>query len=122
MDAPYRAVGGLRDARSASLLPCSIKVSFVSSPMESSGRCEFNIHSNMLAAGFAYLSETMAVDRRDFQRLRLAKPILSLLDGQNALILDIGIGGVFIEHYGTFPPRQRFRLLFRWKSDDVEYL
>ena len=64
----------------------------------------------------------MAVDRREFQRLRLAKPILCLLDGQNALILDIGVGGVFVEHYGTFLPRERFRLLFRWKSEDVEFL
>ena len=64
----------------------------------------------------------MAADRREFQRLRLAKPILALLDGQNALILDIGVGGVFVEHYGTFEPGQRFRLLFRWKSEDVEYL
>lgn len=64
----------------------------------------------------------MAKDRREFQRLRLAKPILSLLDGQNALILDIGVGGAFVEHYGTFKPRQRFRLLFRWKAEDVEFL
>ena len=64
----------------------------------------------------------MAVDRREFQRLRLAKPILALLDGQNALVLDIGVGGAFVEHYGTFSPRQRFRLLFRWKAEDVEFL
>ncbi len=64
----------------------------------------------------------MASDRREFQRLRLAKPILCLLDGQNALILDIGVGGVFVEHYGIFLPRERFRLLFRWKSEDVEFL
>ena len=64
----------------------------------------------------------MAVDRREFQRLRLAKPILCLLDGQNALMLDIGVDGVFVEHYGTFVPRERFRLLFRWKAEDVEFL
>jgi hypothetical protein len=64
----------------------------------------------------------MAADRREFQRLRLAKPILGLLDGQNALILDIGINGAFIEHYGTFPSKHRFRLLFRWNSEDVEFL
>src|SRR5437870_8659763 len=60
-------------------------------------------------------------DRREFQRLSLAKPILALLDGQNALILDIGVGGAFIEHYGTFEPKQRFRLLFRWQAEDVEF-
>jgi hypothetical protein len=64
----------------------------------------------------------MADDRREFQRLHLAKPILALLDGQNALILDIGMAGAFIEHYGTFEPGERFALLFRWKSEDVEFL
>jgi len=64
----------------------------------------------------------MAVDRRESQRLRLAKPILALLDGQNALILDVGVGGTFIEHYGTFESGQRFRLVFRWKAEDVEFL
>jgi hypothetical protein len=63
----------------------------------------------------------MATDRREFQRLRLAKPILALLDGQNALILDVGVGGLFVEHYGTFEPKQRFRLVFRWMAEDVEY-
>ena len=61
-------------------------------------------------------------ERRDFQRLRLAKPILALLDGQNALLLDIGVGGAFVEHYGTFQRGERFALLFRWKSEDVEFL
>src|SRR6476661_802148 len=40
-------------------------------------------------------------DRRRFQRLKLAKPILGLIDGQSALILDIGVGGAFVEHYGA---------------------
>ena len=40
----------------------------------------------------------VANDRREFQRLRLAKPILALMDGQSALILDIGIAGAYIEH------------------------
>ena len=61
-------------------------------------------------------------DRREFQRLRLAKPILALLDGQNALILDIGIGGAFIEHYGQPNLGDRQRLLFRWKGTDVQFL
>jgi hypothetical protein len=64
----------------------------------------------------------MASERRDYQRLRLAKPILALLDGQNALILDIGVGGAFVEHYGTFRAGEQFALLFRWKSEDVEFL
>ncbi len=61
-------------------------------------------------------------DRRDFQRLRLAKPILALLDGQNALILDIGISGAFVEHYGQTNAGDRFTLLFRWKGTDVEFV
>lgn len=64
----------------------------------------------------------MVIDRREFQRLRLAKPILALLDGENALILDIGVGGVYIEHYGTTEPGRPFRLVFRWKAEDVEFL
>src|SRR6266536_4897522 len=63
-----------------------------------------------------------ASDRREFQRLRLAKPILALMDGQNALILDIGIGGAYIEHYGALPEGARFQLLFRWQGADVELL
>lgn len=64
----------------------------------------------------------VANDRREFQRLRLAKPILALMDGQNALILDIGIGGAYLEHYGALPPGARFKLLFRWLGADVELL
>lgn len=64
----------------------------------------------------------VANDRREYQRLRLAKPILALMDGQNALILDIGVGGAYLEHYGAFPQGARFKLLFRWQRGDVEFL
>jgi hypothetical protein len=64
----------------------------------------------------------VANDRREFQRLSLAKPILALLDGQNALILDIGINGTFVEHYGEPKEGDRFSLLFRWKGADVEFV
>jgi len=64
----------------------------------------------------------VANDRREFQRLHLAKPILALMDGQNALILDIGVGGAYIEHYGALASGARFRLLFRWRGEDVEFL
>lgn len=63
----------------------------------------------------------MASDRRDFQRLKLAKPLLALLDGHNALILDIGVGGAFIEHYGRLQPGARVKLTFRWQANDVEF-
>lgn len=61
-------------------------------------------------------------DRREFQRLRLAKPILAQLDTQSALILDIGVGGAFIEHYGTVEPGQQFHLTFRWMGEEVEFI
>src|SRR6266850_6031687 len=64
----------------------------------------------------------VANERREFERLRLAKPILALLDGQNALILDIGISGAFVEHYGETKAGDRFTLLFRWKGTDVEFV
>jgi len=64
----------------------------------------------------------VANDRREFQRLRLAKPILGLLNGQNALILDVGISGAFIEHYGEPTVGERFTLLFKWKGEDVEFV
>lgn len=64
----------------------------------------------------------VANDRREFQRLSLAKPILGLMDGQNALILDIGVGGAYIEHYGAMPEGTRLKLLFRWRGADVEFL
>ncbi|MGZ4777945.1 MAG: hypothetical protein ACXV5L_02020 [Thermoanaerobaculia bacterium] len=61
-------------------------------------------------------------DRRQFQRLKLAKPLMALLDGQNALVLDIGISGAFIEHYGKLHSGGHVRLMFRWQGADVEFL
>ncbi|HVG24026.1 MAG TPA: PilZ domain-containing protein [Thermoanaerobaculia bacterium] len=63
----------------------------------------------------------MHEDRRQFQRLRLARPILASMDQENALILDIGMAGAFLEHYGTVDPGHRFRLSFRWQSESVEF-
>jgi hypothetical protein len=75
-----------------------------------------------LAPLVTYCLKMVANDRREFQRLHLAKPILALMDGQNALILDIGVGGAYIEHYGALPEGAQFRLLFRWQGGDVEFL
>lgn len=61
-------------------------------------------------------------ERREYQRLKLLKPILGTVDGQGALILDIGIGGAFIEHYGQFPVGGRFRLGFLWEGSSVEFI
>jgi len=64
----------------------------------------------------------VANDRRTFQRLKLAKPILAQIDGQSALLLDVGVGGAFVEHYGKAEAGTRFRLSFRWKGADVDFL
>src|SRR5205085_6939937 len=73
-----------------------------------------------------FLSHTwrrmVASDRREFQRLRLSKPILTLIDGESALMLDIGVGGAFLEHYGEMQPGHRFRLSFRWQGADVVFM
>ena len=61
-------------------------------------------------------------DRRRFQRLHLSKPILGTARGQNALILDIGLNGAFVEHYGTATPGDRFNLSFRWQGNTVEFV
>jgi hypothetical protein len=68
-----------------------------------------------------YLRRVVSKDRREYQRLRLAKPILALVEDHNALILDIGVGGAFIEHHGEMRQGHRFRMLFRWQSQDIEF-
>lgn len=62
-----------------------------------------------------------ANDRREFQRLRLAKPILAQFGNGNALILDIGVGGALVEHHGSLSAGERIRLQFRWKGEDVAF-
>lgn len=54
--------------------------------------------------------------------MKLAKPLLAMIDSQNGLILDIGISGAFVEHHGTFKDGDRARLTFRWHGSDIEYL
>ena len=61
-------------------------------------------------------------DRREFQRLKLARPLMALLDGGNALVLDIGIGGALVEHYGHLRAGTHVKLTFRWQGSDVEFL
>ena len=58
-------------------------------------------------------------ERREFQRLKLTRPILASMRGANALILDIGIGGALLEHYGTAALGDRFPLVFRWQGEDI---
>ena len=44
------------------------------------------------------------------------------MNGENALILDVGVGGAYLEHYGVLERGARFRLMFRWQGDDIEFL
>jgi hypothetical protein len=68
----------------------------------------------------------MPDERREHQRLRLARPILATLDQAsaqgNALILDLGMTGAFLEHYGEPRPGTRCHLSFRWYGEEVTYL
>ncbi len=54
--------------------------------------------------------------------MKLAKPLMAMIDGQNGLILDIGITGAFVEHHGVQKLGERVRLTFRWHGSDIEYL
>jgi hypothetical protein len=60
-------------------------------------------------------------DRRSFQRMKLGKPLLATLDGQSALILDVGMKGAFLEHYGGAMTGDRFTLSFRWKGAEIKF-
>jgi hypothetical protein len=60
-------------------------------------------------------------DRRSFQRMKLGKPLLAMLDGQSALILDVGMKGAFLEHYGGVMTGDRFTLSFRWKGSEIKF-
>ena len=62
------------------------------------------------------------LDRREFQRLKLLKPILGTVNGQGVLILDIGVGGAFIEHYGQSSPGDQFRLGLGSEGDSLEFV
>lgn len=64
----------------------------------------------------------MTDDRRTFQRLKLSKPILASIGGANALVLDVGMTGALVEHYGMPTPGDTFTLTFRWQGEDVEFL
>lgn len=60
-------------------------------------------------------------DRRQFQRLKLARPILASINGASALLLDVGIAGAFVEHTGRQEPGSHFQLSFRWQGDELEF-
>lgn len=60
-------------------------------------------------------------ERREFQRLKLVKPIRAALNGATALILDIGINGALVEHQGPARSGQNFDLTFRWQGSDITF-
>jgi len=60
-------------------------------------------------------------DRRRFQRMKLARPILGALDGESALILDIGLGGAFVEHHGQRKVGDLVTLSFRWHGEEITF-
>ena len=61
-------------------------------------------------------------ERRSFQRLKLTRPILGTVNGEGALILDIGISGAFVEHYGRSEAGDRLRLVFRWMGKEAVFI
>jgi len=44
-----------------------------------------------------------------------------MIGQDNALILDIGMAGALLEHYGTVQTGDRFRLTFRWQGEPIEF-
>ena len=60
-------------------------------------------------------------ERRTVQRLKLANPILATVNGVSALILDIGMDGAFVEHYGAVKKGDRFALAFRWQGEELGF-
>lgn len=83
---------------------------------------EFFRPAKGLPLEFLYISFSMLRDdRREFQRLKLSKPILAQMNAANALILDIGVSGAFLEHYGTVEKGEQFPMTFRWQGSDVTF-
>src|SRR5687767_5828587 len=77
--------------------------------MSSDGFNPFLEASKALAPTDSYIFQPMLRDdRREFQRLKLSKPILATMGTANALILDIGIAGAFLEHFGTAEAGEQF--------------
>lgn len=60
-------------------------------------------------------------DRRRFQRMKLARPILGTLDGESALILDIGLGGAYVEHRGQHRTGDNVTVAFRWQGEEISF-
>ena len=61
-------------------------------------------------------------ERREGQRLKLSRPILGSIAGRGALILDLGLGGAFLEHYGIGERGDQLVLEFPWEGIPLEFL
>jgi hypothetical protein len=61
-------------------------------------------------------------ERRQFQRLRLIKPILATARGENVLLLDVGVAGALIEHRGAAKPGDTFTLSFLSQGTEIAYV
>ena len=63
----------------------------------------------------------MPGDRREYQRLRLPKPLPGILDGQGVLVLDMGVGGALLEHQSRAEPGRQVQLVIPWVLHEIEY-
>src|SRR5438105_6018717 len=61
-------------------------------------------------------------DRRQFPRFKLPRPILAAIDGESALLLDVGVAGAFVEHHGKIEPGTHFTLSFRWQGEELDFM
>lgn len=61
-------------------------------------------------------------ERREGQRLKLTRPILGSIADRGALILDIGLGGALVEHYGSSERGDELILAFSWEGTPTEFL
>ncbi len=59
-------------------------------------------------------------ERRNFQRLHLAKPIHGRLGLEDVLILDIGVLGTLVEHQVPIEAGEPATLTFRWEDESLQ--
>jgi hypothetical protein len=58
-------------------------------------------------------------ERREFQRLRLDRPVVGRFGASNILILNIGVGGALLEHHALIEVGEKRRLLFQWNEKAI---
>jgi hypothetical protein len=70
---------------------------------------------------WAILPYVIENERREYQRLRLIQPVEALFDDYTGLILDLGITGALVEHYGELTRGTQITLRFHWKGYALEF-